>query len=235
MVYRNIISLLKMKINSSTLSIGDALPSENELANLYNVSRNTLRKALKELEFEGLIERKHGSGTRIKNKQFQASLTRLGSFTEIALNEEKKTRNQLIKFELQGAPEEIAMELQIQTGEPVYYVRRLRFIEKIAVQLEDTWLSVNRFPDLTITHMQNSKFSYIENECGVEIHGKYESMIPVIPTSEIAYLLNISPQDPIIKSYTQAIDEQHRPVDYSILYTNSFEFKVKYYFPRSQG
>jgi GntR family glv operon transcriptional regulator len=31
---------------------------------------------------------------------------------------------------------------------------------------------------------------------------------------------------------TQAIDEQHQPIDYSILYTNMFEFQVKYYLPR---
>lgn len=89
MVYKNIVNLLKMKINSPVYNIGDLLPSEKELAELYHVSRNTLRKALKHLEDIGLIERKHGSGTWIRNKHFQSSLTHLDSFTEIALNEGK--------------------------------------------------------------------------------------------------------------------------------------------------
>jgi len=59
-VYKDIVNLLKNKIGSPTYSIGDILPPENELAELYNVSRNTLRKALKVLEDEELIERRHG-------------------------------------------------------------------------------------------------------------------------------------------------------------------------------
>lgn len=232
MVYKKVVNLLKNRINSATHNIGDLLPSEKELAELYNVSRNTLRKALKELEEEELIERRHGSGTRIRSKNFQASVTHLDSFTQIALNEGKTPSSQILKFELQSASEEIAKGLQIQHGESVYFAKRLRFIDNIAMQLEETWLSATRFPDLTIAHMKKSKFSYIENECGVKIDGCYESFLPVLPSVEQAQLLHISTQDPIIKMYTQAIDEQRNPIDYSVLYTNMFEFQVKYYLPR---
>ncbi|MDH8458277.1 UTRA domain-containing protein, partial [Klebsiella pneumoniae] len=74
-----------------------------------------------------------------------------------------------------------------------------------------TWLSATRFPDLTIAHMKKSKFSYIENECGVRINGCYESIVPVLPTPELATLLHISAKDPIIRMQTQAIDEHHQP------------------------
>jgi GntR family glv operon transcriptional regulator len=231
-VYKNIVNLLKKRINSPLYNVGDLLPSEKELAELYSVSRNTLRKALKELENEGLVERRHGSGTVLRNKHFQASLTHLDSFTEIARNEGKIPTSQILKFELQAASEEIAKGLHLQCGEPVYYAKRLRFINNIAMQLEETWLSAARFPDLTIAHMKKSKFSYIEKECGVKIEGCYESMLPILPSAELAALLHISTQDPIIKMHTQAIDEQQNPIDYSILYTNMFEFQVKYYIPR---
>lgn len=232
MVYRNVVNLLKTKINCPAHNIGDLLPSENELARMYCVSRNTLRKALKHLEDEGMVERRHGSGTRIKNKHFQLSPVRLGGFTELALNEGKTPGSQLIRFELQAASEEIANGLDIQRGSPVYYTRRLRFIDNIAVQLEETWLSATRFPGLSAAHMEKSKFAYLEKECGVKITGCYETVMPVIPTEEQARLLHISTRDPILKCHTQAIDEQRCPVDYSILYTNTFEFQVKYYFPQ---
>lgn len=232
MVYHNVINLLKNRLNSSIYAIGDLLPPEKELAELYDVSRNTLRKALKALEEEGMIERRHGSGTYLRNKQFQASVTHLDSFTEIAKNEGKTPTSQILKFELQKASEEIAASLHVAYGEPIYYAKRLRFIDNIAMQVEETWLSASRFPDLTIAHMKNSKFSYIENECGVKILGCYESIQPILPSPEVAKLLHISALDPIIRMQTQAIDDQKNPIDYSILYTNMFEFQVKYFLPR---
>lgn len=87
-------------------------------------------------------------------------------------------------------------------GEQVYYIKRLRFIEDNAAQLEETWMSVARFPDLTVSHMQKSKFSYIENECGIKIIGTYETFSPTFPTPEIASILRISPRDPILKIQT---------------------------------
>lgn len=191
-----------------------------------------MRKALKTLEEEQLIERRHGSGTRLRNKHFQASVTHLDSFTEIARNQGKTPSSQILKFELQPATEEVAKGLSLYCGDPVYYAKRLRFIDNIAMQLEETWLSATRFPDLTIAHMKNSKYAYIEQECGVNIQGCYESITPIIPSPELAQLLQISPQDPIIKMHTQSLDDQHTPIDYSILYTNMFEFQVRYYLPR---
>ncbi|QKN81016.1 GntR family transcriptional regulator [Scandinavium goeteborgense] len=232
MVYQNIVNLLKIKINGPLYNIGDLLPAEKELAEYYKVSRNTLRKALAVLEQDGLIERKHGAGTWVKNKHFQASVTHLDSFTEIARNEGKTPSSRILKFELQAASEDIANALRLPPCEAVYYAKRLRFIDNIAMQLEETWLSVTRFPDLTIGHMQKSKYAYIEKECGVKIEGCYESIIPVLPSPEQARLLHISAKDPIIRMQTQAVDEYHQPIDYSILYTNIFEFQVKYYLPR---
>ena len=80
--------------------------------------------------------------------------------------------------------------------------------------------------------MKKSKFAYIENECGVKILGCYESIQPILPSPDVANLLHISALDPIIRMQTQAIDEQSNPIDYSILYTNMFEFQVKYFLPR---
>lgn len=232
MVYQNVINLIKNRLNSAIYNIGDLLPSEKELAELYDVSRNTLRKALKTLEEEGMIERRHGSGTYLRNKHFQASVTHLDSFTEIAKNEGKTPTSQILKFELQTASDEIANSLRVTLGEPVYYAKRLRLIDNIAMQVEETWLSASRFPDLTIAHMKKSKFSYIENECGVKIMGCYESIQPILPSPEVAKLLHISALDPIIRMQTQAVDEQSTPIDYSILYTNMYEFQVKYFLPR---
>ncbi|WP_282846044.1 GntR family transcriptional regulator, partial [Escherichia coli] len=156
----------------------------------------------------------------------------MNSFNEIAHKSGKEAGSQIMKFEVQDASPPIATELNLVTGEQVYYIKRLRFIEDNAAQLEETWMSVARFPDLTVAHMQKSKFSYIENECGIKIIGTFETFSPTFPTPEIASILRISPRDPILKIQTQAVDSNSIPLDYSLLYSNIFEFQVKYFFPR---
>lgn len=154
----------------------------------------------------------------------------MNSFSEIAHKSGKEAGSQIMKFEVQDASPTIATELNLVTGEQVYYIKRLRFIEDNAAQLEETWMSVARFPDLTVSHMQKSKFSYIENECGIKIIGTFETFSPTFPTPEIASILRISPRDPILKIQTQAVDSNSIPLDYSLLYSNIFEFR-KVLFP----
>lgn len=233
MIFHQVARRLKSDINSRLYNVGDPLPSEIELASSYRVSRNTLRKALDLLVGEGIIHRKHGSGTYIQKKNFMAHVEHMNSFSEIAINNGKNVDSQIIKFELQTASQAIANELNLKQNDPVYYIKRVRFIEHKPAQLEETWLAVNRFPDLTISHMKQSKFSYIEKECNVRITGTFETFSPVFPTPEIAGILRISTKDPILKIQTQAIDEHHNPLDYTLLYCNIFELQVKYFFPRA--
>lgn len=68
MIFQKIARLLKSEINGNSWHVGDLLPSEAELAVRYNVSRNTLRKALSLLEGEGIIHRKHGSEHTFKKE-----------------------------------------------------------------------------------------------------------------------------------------------------------------------
>ncbi|WOJ32157.1 GntR family transcriptional regulator [Citrobacter koseri] len=232
MVFQDVARMLKDSINGYTYNVGDLLPPEVELAQRYSISRNTLRKALLLLEEDGMIERKHGSGTYVKQKSFIAHVNHMNSFSEIAHNSGKEVISQIMKFELQTASPLISRELNIKLNDPVYYIKRLRIIDDKPAQLEETWLSVSRFPKLTISHMKKSKFSYIEKECGIKIIGTFETFSPAFPTAEIASILHISTKDPVLKIQTQAVCKNHQPIDYSILYSNAFEFQVKYFLPR---
>lgn len=60
---RSIMTQIKKAIEVGTLSDGDQLPPERELSETYSASRSTVRKALDELESQGLVSRKVGSGT----------------------------------------------------------------------------------------------------------------------------------------------------------------------------
>ena len=63
--YEIILKDIKKAINSGKYETNTKIPSENELCEAYKVSRQTVRKALSELEGEGYLYAKHGSGTYV--------------------------------------------------------------------------------------------------------------------------------------------------------------------------
>jgi DNA-binding LacI/PurR family transcriptional regulator len=62
-IYRQVMSYIRSDIEKKAFKPGDQLPSEPELAELYDVSRITIRKVLSLLSNEGLVERRKGKGT----------------------------------------------------------------------------------------------------------------------------------------------------------------------------
>lgn len=64
-LYDVIVSQIKQEIENGGLKKGDKLPSEQDLANIFKVSRSTIREALTILRVEGIIETKKGIGTII--------------------------------------------------------------------------------------------------------------------------------------------------------------------------
>ena len=62
-LYRNVQRQIKNQIISGYFKEGDLLPSENDLAEQYHITRTTIRHALEELVKEGYIEKKKGKGS----------------------------------------------------------------------------------------------------------------------------------------------------------------------------
>jgi len=233
-VYAEVIKRLRDRVNSLDYQIGDIFPSEQKLAVIMDISRNTLRKAMQVLVDEGLLEKRHGSGTFIKNKNLHPNISSLKSFSENAHLSGKDCTNQVLQFMVIPSSEEIASHLKLMPGEQVYYIRRLRYVDGKPVQLEDTWMSVALFPNLSLQHMVHSKFAYIEADCGITIAGCYETFMPIIPEKEVADLLKISARDPVLQMHTQAVDINGVRLDYSHLISNTNEFRVKYFWPRQR-
>ncbi|MGI9430186.1 MAG: GntR family transcriptional regulator, partial [Bythopirellula sp.] len=77
--HRRIYELLREEILTGKYLFGDRVPSETTLVKQFKVSRPTAARALKDLEFHGLVERRHGAGTFVQHTGSTAQRT-LGIF-----------------------------------------------------------------------------------------------------------------------------------------------------------
>ena len=81
-LYYQVEEHIKQTIQSEELQPGDALPSERELSENFQISRMTVRQAITNLVNQGFLFREKGRGTFVSNQKFEQNLQGLTSFTE---------------------------------------------------------------------------------------------------------------------------------------------------------
>ncbi|CAG8998739.1 MAG: Mannosyl-D-glycerate transport/metabolism system repressor MngR [Candidatus Celerinatantimonas neptuna] len=232
MIYLRIAEQLKNRINSGEFSLQHPLPSEHQLASVYQVSRMTLRRAIDCLVDESLVERRHGSGNFVVGKEVIHENKGLHSLSEQAQKSQKSLSSQVITFTMMSAPASIARHLKIPYGESVYYIVRVRYLGEWAIHYEESYLPVKLYPTLSIAHMEQSKFAYIEHEAGFVIEGNSFTFQPILTPTTIAQYLQVNEGTPLL----QITSISHAPdgtiLDFSMTVENIQHHQSTYFFRR---
>lgn len=144
-LYWQLAEKLEEKILNNTYSIGDKLPSERELCNLYNVSRMTVRLAIDELERKGKIQKKQGRGTFVINNGIVQNLKNVYSFSKEMESQGKISSTQIVTREVVEADDKLSKKLDIKYREKVIFLERLRCANDVAIMVEKTWFPYKGF------------------------------------------------------------------------------------------
>ncbi len=149
---------------------GVKLPSENELAQKLSVSRVTIRRALDDLEQEGIIFRMHGKGTFINPValQIQVNLTPGMEFSKLIEESGYKSRFEITRFEIIPADETQAGILQIKVGNPIYIIEKVYFADDHPAIISIDRFSKDLFKDeIELQNsLEQSTFDIIRNKGG---------------------------------------------------------------------
>lgn len=232
MIYKSIADQLRIRLNSADYNIGSPLPSEKRLAEEFAVSRMTIRKAVDLLIGWGLVIRRHGSGTYVAQKDVHHETTNLTGFIEVMRNQGKQVVSEVLEFVVMPAPPAIASQLRIKIDERIYYSRRVRSVEGKPLMVEDSYMPVKLFRNLSVAHLEGSKFAYIEDECQMIICGNYESLTPVLADKKMAALLNIELLTPILRITSLSYSDDGQFLNYSVMFRNASEYQVDYHLRR---
>lgn len=198
------------------------LPSENEFAESYQTSRETIRKALNLLAQNGLIQKIRGKGSLVLDlKKHQFPISGLVSFKELAKNMGGEAATTVEEFTLQLAGREIAKELNVHEDEKVWNVKRVRHIGGERIILDKDFLVENYVSGLTKENCENSIFEYIENSLGKKISFAKKEFTVEEPNKEDRELLDMEGFHAIVvvKNYIyfddatlfQYTESRHRP------------------------
>ncbi|HEX3969348.1 MAG TPA: GntR family transcriptional regulator [Edaphobacter sp.] len=139
--------LLKM-IQSGQLRAGDPVPSEEELARVYGVSRMTTRQALQSLKSQGYADGQKGRGTFVTQPKVEKDIAHLAGFTAEMRSLGMKASSRVLESSSLTADDETASRLQIEPGARIFRLVRLRYADHVPVAIEEGSLSLERFPGI---------------------------------------------------------------------------------------
>ena len=140
---------LQQAIKSGQFGPGEALPSERDLAELSEVSRITVRKAVRDLANDGLLIQRQGSGTSVAptSRRVEQSLSRLTSFSEDMARRGKAVRSEWLERGLFDPSIEETLALGLKPHSKVARIVRLRFADDKPMAIEKASLSPEYLPD----------------------------------------------------------------------------------------
>lgn len=214
-LYVQIAESLLDKIESGELSPGDRLPSERELSERLGVNRLTLRRAFRVLEDQGLLIRRRGSGTYVAEPKIEWQAGQLIPFTRGAQRRGYTPGSKVILFERRPAEAAVARELGLRVSAPVYYVHRLRFVNREPVLLERFTIPAQRFPGFERFDLASrSLYEVMETEYGISVSRARQSLEPAVASEYEAELLGIKPGAPLMLERRLTVDQGGQPVEY---------------------
>ena len=199
-LYHQLLGVLRGRIESGEIGVGDRLPSEADLVSDFGVSRTTARRALDELRRQGLVRREPGRGTFLADPRLRSNLAYLHSFSEEIERRGYTPGARLVEQEERAAGEKVAERLEIEAGEEVLFVRRLRLADERPIFVCDSYLPLTRFPALKDADYGSVSLSRLfEERTGRRIEHSRQWIGAATATQDVAGLLEIPAGVPVLK------------------------------------
>ena len=220
--------LLRELIESDEYKNGKMLPKEVELAQQLDISRNTLRQAINQLVFEGLLIRKKGVGTKVARKGITGGVKNWHSFTQEMKMLGIEVRNYELRICFKKPNKEIAAFFGIDENERCVVMERLRGNTSFPFVFFISYFN----PRLPITGEENFNmplYEMLEKNYGIYVKTSKEAIYARLAGEEKASKLEISPNDPILVRKRFVYDDKNVPVEYNIGYyrADSFTYTIE--------
>ena len=217
--YYQLYEILRGKILRGEWQPGDMLPTEGELLEQHRVSRSTVRQALDMLVNEGLIYRQRGRGTFVAHPPVEQGLSRIISFTEDMIQRGLKPQTEVLSSGLMPAPENIAKVLQIEPGEELAHLERLRLADGEPMSIEESYLVHRYCPGvLEQDYARNPLRVALEKKYGIRLVYARQSIRAISAPRSLAEKLSIQPNGAILYIERVSFSEQGVPIEFLRLY-----------------
>src|SRR6478736_4473667 len=178
------------------LHVGDAIPSERQLCADLGVSRLTVRAALDDLVRDGMLVRKHGSGTFVSEPKIAQELT-MTSFTEDMRRRGMVPGSRTVELKSQPAGAWLGRILHVSPSESLVVVKRVRLADHETMAIETLHVRASLVPGLSADDLESHSFyGLLSDRYGIDIVGGLQTIEPTVTNEEESELLGVPLHSP---------------------------------------
>lgn len=185
-------------INAGELVENQKMPTEEEIGELFGVSRITVRQALEVLAQEKYIYKVHGKGSFVAAKKAGMQLNHLIGFSDEMRNLGMEPSTILVEQTIKTPSESVAAALDIAPTQKVYYLTRLRCADGIPMAVERVQMPFSRFAGIEAYDLNGSLYSLLRDQFGCECVKAMQSIQAGEATAQDARLLKIKTGAPVL-------------------------------------
>jgi len=197
---------------------GQVIPSEIELAHIYDVSQGTVRKAIDELTAESILIRRQGKGTFVathNEENVQLRFLRLTSSMGI----KEKLDNQLVSFSKEKASNQLAKTLNINSAATVISLKRVLTFNDKPLILDVIKIPAASFRGLTaerVVEKKGSMYRMYETDFGIRMLHADEKIKAVSANYEAASLLGVKEHSPLLSVERVSFTYDDQPIEWRL-------------------
>lgn len=211
--YITIHDQIKEEIDQGIWKIGQRLPSERDLADIFQVSRMTLRQAVTLLVEEGVLTRKVGSGTYVASTRVQEKMRGTTSFTDIVQLQGKTPSSKLLSYTRTLPNEQECKQLNLTSQDSIVRMERVRYADDLPVVYEVASIPAGLIENVRKEEVTNHFFKTLTDN-GYEIGKSQQTIYARLANDKVAKHLQIAKNEAILALRQVSYLTDGRPFEY---------------------
>ncbi len=215
----------KLEEMMAEMSHNEKLPSERDLSVQFSMSRMTVRKAMDVLISQNKVYAIPSVGVFTADKRLYKSMTDLVGFTKEVETQGGVVSNDLVEFRLMHANQTIANKLEINEGDDVYKVVRLRKKNNVPLILDEAYFPKAIIP-LSKEEAKGSIYHYIQTTLGLKPAEAKQYIKAVFVNQTYADCLEVDTKTPLLYVEITARLEDGRVYEFTRSYKNSESYDL---------
>lgn len=215
------------------LGPGTAIPSERELMATYDVSRDTVRKAINGLVADGLLQRIQGKGTFVARPRVESHL-HLASFSEDMRRRGLTPSTRLMRVDEERPPADVVRSLRLGARGMAWRIDRVRLADGQPMAIEQGWYPCSLLPDLDTADLTGSLYTLFAHQYGLAIDAAEQTLWGEAAEGATARRLEAPVHTPLLV-FRRVSSAAGRPVEHVVSRYRGDRYQVHMSLGAAQG